>query len=848
MTQIPFNVSARTARLIGRENVANAEGALIELVKNSYDADAKNCVVYFDNKYSPIPVSLSKKEYSLLSRKSPLVEDSYDLDADGKYTLNVTIGKPYDDLMEFFFNQCSIIIIDNGHGMTKEVIENDWMTIGTDTKEQNYLSNGGRIKTGAKGIGRFALDRLGKRCEIYTLPEKQADGFLWKVNWSDFEAQGVKISDVNAELTDINKLDLKEVLSQITDNFIPLAKVMKKVDLSKGTVIKINYPRDIWQDEKVKEIYEYLEMLVPPKEQNEFNMFLLSSLGEKEFGEITSKVCDDFDYKITAEYLADKGKNVLITIKRNELDINLIKSDFMEVFNSKPMNKFPYDFDTLRKKSFTTKINLHKLIPGYSEIDTLGTLNKIGKFKFSFYFLKNSIPTEEVSRFPYRNIVSATRKAWLDRFGGIKIFRDNFRIRPYGDKGNDWLGLGKRQAESPGGAGQKLGGYRIRPNQVLGAIDISRTENIHFQDKSGREGLQENEVFHVFKQILVGIIEVFENDRNTIMYYFDQLHRLKNLKEDTKTQAKNIANNILKEKKKGTEASSGKTDSQPGDETPAGPETLRTLSEGFKVQEKEIEEKDSEIRLSRSLTSTGLIITSFSHELENLKKHLETRTDQLKELLKELLNPDEIAKLRREDNPYIMVESIKEQDLKLKHWLDFSLSAIKKSRRERVNINLVEYLLSFKETWDSILKYRSIDFIVSTKNKFCVIRAFHIDLDSIFTNLVANSIDAFKRPGALKDRIINIGSIIEGDRIRIRYTDTGCGLSKDFKDPYEIFKPFVTTKRDRNGNKTGTGLGMWIVKNIIDEYQGEINILKPKKGFGVEIILPLTKQDGVRGD
>ena len=49
---IPFKVSARTARLIGRENVASSKGAIIELVKNAYDADSKVCIVYFDNKYS----------------------------------------------------------------------------------------------------------------------------------------------------------------------------------------------------------------------------------------------------------------------------------------------------------------------------------------------------------------------------------------------------------------------------------------------------------------------------------------------------------------------------------------------------------------------------------------------------------------------------------------------------------------------------------------------------------------------------------------------------------------------------------------------------------------------------
>ena len=50
VTQIPFTVSARTARLIGQENFANAEGAIIELVKNSYDADASVCVIIIDLK------------------------------------------------------------------------------------------------------------------------------------------------------------------------------------------------------------------------------------------------------------------------------------------------------------------------------------------------------------------------------------------------------------------------------------------------------------------------------------------------------------------------------------------------------------------------------------------------------------------------------------------------------------------------------------------------------------------------------------------------------------------------------------------------------------------------------
>lgn len=127
---LQFNVSARTAKLIGMENFANAEGAIIELVKNTYDADSKVCFIVFDLR--------SCKENS------------------------------------------SIYIIDNGCGMTEEVIAEHWMTNGTDDKLKNLKSLKGRVKSGAKGIGRFALNRLGLISEMFTFSEETNTGFFGK--------------------------------------------------------------------------------------------------------------------------------------------------------------------------------------------------------------------------------------------------------------------------------------------------------------------------------------------------------------------------------------------------------------------------------------------------------------------------------------------------------------------------------------------------------------------------------------------------------------------------------------------------------------------------------------------
>ena len=116
MAEIPFTVSARTARLIGQENFANAGGAIIELIKNTYDADSKIGIVVID---------------------------------------------PLED---------QIFVIDGGVGMTSEKIKNHWMIIGTDDKLDDPFSKNARVKTGAKGIGRFAIDRLGSKCTMYTKP------------------------------------------------------------------------------------------------------------------------------------------------------------------------------------------------------------------------------------------------------------------------------------------------------------------------------------------------------------------------------------------------------------------------------------------------------------------------------------------------------------------------------------------------------------------------------------------------------------------------------------------------------------------------------------------------------
>ncbi|EPL7762612.1 ATP-binding protein, partial [Acinetobacter baumannii] len=204
--KIPFKVAARTAKLIGLENFSTEEGAIIELVKNTYDADSENCIVVFD----------------LKNKKEELI------DKEGKISVIESLDKE---------NSC-IYIIDNGEGMNDFIIKNQWMTIGTANKLENHLTKKGRVKTGAKGIGRFALNRLGIITNLSSLPlilevndsmlenmenfeynqytkiipNTNKVSFDWNVNWQDFDKKNATVSDIKATLISKEKQNLKEDL------------------------------------------------------------------------------------------------------------------------------------------------------------------------------------------------------------------------------------------------------------------------------------------------------------------------------------------------------------------------------------------------------------------------------------------------------------------------------------------------------------------------------------------------------------------------------------------------------------------------------------------------------------
>lgn len=898
MEKIPFGVSSRAAILIGRENIANTKGAIIELVKNCYDADSPLCLIFIDNKYSVVKSSLTKFDVDTLVSKGInkiFFEYLYFLN-DDKYLLK-TVKEPlpneenYSEKKEVYqdyqknFNLyqedlkklASLYIIDAGEGMTRKIIKEKWMIIGTNNKLINYRSEKNRIKSGAKGIGRFALDKLGESCIMLSIPEdgvhSENIGVSWKVDWRDFEKSNKIINEINAEIDvlpertlilnieeELPELDIRSYLEKIkeTEKQKILSGNMKGEhakfqDINKillnGTCFKINNLHDIWTNNNVEQLFNDLEILVPPRDVEDFSIFLYSSLEPYKYGEILTSVSDDFDYKLVVK--VDENQKVDLTIYREEFDVEIIPDDFFEleeIKSSEFANKSKFV-----KKVYQKEYTLANFIPG---LDNSEALSKIGAFNFIFYFMKKAPSSNEKTQYFYKNFETSIRKDWLDKFGGIKIYRDNFRVRPYGevkDPAFDWLGLGRRKAASPAAASRQ-GGYKVQVDQVSGIINISRLSNFEFNDKSSREGLQETETFKIFRNIIINMISKFEDDRSFVMAQLKHFDNIKHGEARDLEKARKLAESILNKEKEKNKDQESKDNSNAKEniEEPFSQEEYEriryeniVLAQYAKSKAEEVEKLSDEQKLLRGLASSGILSASLGHHLSKIRDNLFERHHTLIDMLSSQVTSDDFESTPDFLNPFIYLDEMKEDDKKIVEWLGFSLGFTRKDKRKRKLFILDRYFKQLENNWKNTLYDRSINLVINCPEDIRL-RAFELDFDSIFINLLTNSIDAFSIPSIdIDTREIRIDCSKESGEIVVAYKDNGPGLSIDIQDPYIIFEPLFTTKKDHSsGDDTGTGLGMWIIKSVVDEYDGKINLLsthdngKNNKGFGVKINIP----------
>ena len=753
---IQFNVDAYTARLIGRENVSKLEGAVLEIVKNAYDADAKVFCMYYSEE------------------------------------------------------QDCIYILDNGIGMKESVLREHWMTIGNSSKKTNFKTAGNRIQTGAKGIGRFALDRISDRCEMLTI--SNAGGLEWVVDWDDF-SEVKKLSDVKARLYDSDE-SLFEYVNISKWKNRGVASLISNMPLGDtGTVFRLYGLHDDWGSRTVSKIRNHLENLLPPDVVKDFDIYFFDDETLPEEAKIISANLDSFDYKIEFDV---HNEELQIGITRNEFDFGDDEERILQEAGI-PEEEKQYFHGVVKKLSFS--------FPEIGEKE-----NVIGDYGGILYFNKITASKKDIERYYYKDIKG--RKNLSKEFGGIKLYRDHFRVRPYGEYGDndfDWLELAPRVRRSPAGVGAK-GIWRVSSEQMIGTVNISR-ENTNLDDAANRNGIQEGIGFEQLKRVLLAVITEFERDRQYIgrklaAYWKKQDESQKELEHLRELAA--VRRQWEEERKK--EEQSVNDSAAPT----VNPDDVEKLIDSLTAQkEEEVKELQDEAKMLQTLATVGIVTNMFMHEIRTLTNNIGQELDAAFEAIKYDKDLD------------AAFQNIQQAIGFKKHfasWFNVTIDSIRKDKRKRKLSNISFMLKEFLLNWKAILKRNGVNLVFSCDEDI-IFRCFAFDIENIISNLISNSLASFDREGerALEKKEIYLDINKREEGFILHYEDTGWGLSDKYKKrPDLITEAFESDKSSSVGEEDGTGMGMWIVKRTVLEYNGDIDLSENKTlGIGFKISISL---------
>ena len=817
MKKLRFRTNSRHISQLGRELVTDFVTALVELIKNSYDADAYGVKIILDKPNTP---------------------------------------------------ESKIILIDTGSGMTQEDFENKWMVIGTNNKVTEPFSAKGRKKAGKKGIGRFSVERIAEKVSVYSFTDTEQP-YKVKINWNSFEDINIaalnqrinilmdhedpsaakyissqleyffitdKVDEVDKNLVvtlmggsafdypifyDINTLiklqkkivpilkkyeDIEQLVEDIESSleiidiqnetvaFSMLDELYQRYELpdpQTGMILVMQGLRDEWKQKDIDKLQKELRLLVAPDliEQDPFVIELNAPEFRIEDIVLINEILDSRYAKVDAK-IYDNAKKIYISYKDKDGKTDLIEEELEQPLLCGDVYAEVYFF--LRDAN-----NLTNAGAGYN-------------FRFALKM--------------------------LDTYCGIKIYRDNFRVKPYGDIGNDWLFLDQKKVKD-------THGYLVGNNQVIGVVKIGDVANPLLVDATNREGIIENEAYEQLINFLTKCTNLISDVRRKA-YLADQENEKKLAAEKEKIDAQfdNVKkqyqdNPFMKQIEEVTQTTDHK----------AIPEKLEQLAKAYiedsekkkadiqklqndydhhysetkRIYQDKINFQESELNLYKNLASLGMLTGSFGHETSDIVSRIQTSLHLINVYLDKDVDKNQIKD----------VVSIVSGDFgRIYAYSNLIVNFLRKRKREvTADIDFGSVLAEVTGFYRGIVN--SFNVTLDTKCEQQIIYAMkQIDLESIIINMVTN---AFEQVKGKQIRQIRISIEQSLSHIILNFEDSGDGVPKGKEN--DIFRPFETTKEE------GIGLGLNIVKDIVENYGGEIKVERSETLHGAKFVVLLPK-------
>ena len=707
---------ARIMRTLGDELISSEMVALIELVKNAYDADATRVLIRFS---------------------APLVPGEGRID-----------------------------VIDNGHGMTLETVRSTWMEPATFFRKRNRRSEQLKRRVlGEKGIGRFATSRLANNLEMVT---RRADSVLETrvaVDWTQFDAADKYLNQVKVRWSERKPRIIHP--NGLLHDLWQAEEIFDSSDLTHGTLLRMEGLRSVWGEDELKRLRTGLARLISPFFNQE-----LSEIND-EF-QIRLELPPEFVHYAGLIEPPDALRNPHYLIKGNVDEEG--RYDLTLILQGSDIEESIRDHYVFPKERHPT------CGPFYIELRVWD---------------RDAGPLDQLAQ-EYGSTVADVRRD-LNDAAGINIYRDGFRVLPYGEPRNDWLRLDLRRVQNPT--------LRLSNNQIVGYVLISGDKNPQLRDQSNREGLMESQALDDLQNMVKSVLAKLEERRYVV-------RRPGGPKQFTSSPGGLFADfdliairDMVKERH------------------PDDTELLALIGEREKDLEKRVEGVQDVISRYRRLSTLGQLIDTVLHDgrapLSKVKNEALLGRRDIERY------SDAIQVIKKLGERFDMISAQSGALASVFRKIE-PFGGRKRGKPERLQIEqIIANAFSVLDT--EIAEVGAKISLPSTIN-WLVVQDFEIQ--QIIINLLQNSLYWLRqKPKDHREIAVSV-SPLAIEEIEILFSDSGTGVPVEYRD--SIFDPYFSTK------PSGVGLGLTIAGEIVTEYYaGRLELLDsgPLPGATFRIIL-----------